>query len=126
MHALLAPWQDLRTSGRWLLLRFMLGISVWLTLAVAVCLLLNASLPTAFTLTTGFVIEAVRLTSRQGFHSMVGQQLIIGLALLGILFVAQQVSGPLRFAATDALGRRVMQEVFQRLMRAVLHPSSVG
>src|SRR5579884_1850760 len=126
MHALLEPWQDLRTSGRWLLMRLLPRISVWLTLAVAACLLLNALLPTAFTLTTGFVIESVRLTSRQGFHSAVGQQLIFGLALLGILFVAQQISGPLRAAATDALGRRLMQMVFQRLMRAVLHPSSVG
>ena len=53
-------------SPRWLLIQRMPATSVPLTVVVAVCLALNATLPTAFTLVFGGLIGALPSRDRAG------------------------------------------------------------
>src|SRR5579883_850773 len=94
--ALFKIWHDFRTSSRWRLIRLLPEVSLILTIALVVCVLLNALLPTAFILVTGFLLEVVRGAGKEGFTAGVNQEIVFGLVLLSSLFITQQIFGSLR------------------------------
>src|SRR6187399_180946 len=78
-------------SPRWLLMRRMPASSLPLTIAVAVCITVNGILPTAFTLVFGGLIGALPAAVEQGPDSPARDQITFWLAVIGVIFVAQQM-----------------------------------
>jgi len=113
-------------SPRWLLLRRLAATSVPLTVAVALCLALNALLPTAFTLVFGGLIGALPEAVGQGPGSPAQERLTLWLGGLGLIFVGQQVVMGLTFTMAECLGRRVLGDHARRVMRATMRPAGLA
>src|SRR5688572_9122739 len=113
-------------SPRWLLLQRMPATSVPLTTAVALCLILNAALPTAFTLVFGGLIGAMPEAVEQGAGSPAQERLTFWLVVLGLIFVAQQSMMGLTFTVAECLGRRVMGDHARQVMRATMRPAGLA
>jgi hypothetical protein len=78
------------TSPRWLLTVRMPEASLSLTIAVAICMLVGASLPTVFTLASGALVSTVPGVVEQGIDSPAGEWAILALLVLGLVFLVQQ------------------------------------
>jgi len=87
---------------------------------------LSSLVPTAFSLATGALIGALPQLALEGESPDGWRRLAGPVALLGGLFVLQQVIGPLQSVAADALGRRFMASVYRRVMRATLRPATIA
>jgi ATP-binding cassette subfamily B protein len=109
-----------------MLVRELPGISRPLTLALAICVVVSAGLPTAFVITTGSFVGALQGVVQEGLASADRQHLLVLLTVLGGTFVAQQTIGPLQWTISDALGRRLMGATTHRIMRATTRPASVA
>ena len=86
-----SPW--------WLLLRGVAGTDPRLAAMVAVLAAFSSLLPTAFSLASGLLVGSLSQTVAEGMESPAGQRVMLAVALLGGLFVLQQVVGPLGSAA---------------------------
>ncbi|HXI19208.1 MAG TPA: ABC transporter ATP-binding protein/permease, partial [Chloroflexota bacterium] len=87
---------------------------------------LSSLVPTAFSLATGGLIGVLPQLALEGESPDGWRRLAGSVALLGGLFVLQQVIGPLQSVAADALGRRFMASVYRRVMRATLRPATIA
>src|SRR5215207_3520061 len=90
-------------SPRWLLVRGVLGTNPPLAALAAVLVLLTSLVPTGASLATGLLVGSLTPAVAGGAGSPAGQRVALAVALLGGLFVLQQLLGPLSQAATDAL-----------------------
>jgi len=113
-------------SPRWLLIRRMPDSSVPLTIAVVVCLILNGSLPTAFTLVFGGLIGALPAAVEQGPGSPAQDRMTVWLGVIGGIFVAQQMLVALTMTVAQILGRRVMGDHARQVMHATMRPAGLG
>lgn len=109
------------------LARLMVDASRPISSVAAVAVVLGAMLPAAFSIATGVAISSAgeAVNGRQGAAG--ARRMLIGaLAVVGVVFVVQQVMAPARDAVLDMLGRRVRRNVFARTMAANLRPSSIA
>lgn len=79
-------------------------------------ILLRASLPAAFTLATGELVGAVQK----------GSGVVLGLTLVGAVFVAMNALGPLHEALSADLGQRTGAWLHDHLMEACIQPSGLA
>ena len=100
--------------------------SVPLTIAVALCLLLTAALPTAFMLIAGALVGALPAAVEQGPGSPAQEQVMFMLVVLGLVFVGQQMLVSLTMTAAQMLGRRVMGNHARQVMRATMRPAGLA
>lgn len=107
------------------LLRELPRLSPALAAATGAGLALEALLPTAFVLASGFLVASVPDAVRDGLSSASGRTLITALFVMGGLFLVQQAVVPLTELATAVLARRLDYSLSDRLARALLAPASI-
>jgi ATP-binding cassette, subfamily B, bacterial len=79
-------------------------------------LLLRGVLPAAFAIAMGVLVGAVQQ----------GHDLTLPLALMGAVFVLQQVAGPIHTALSANLGDRTAAWLYDRLTEACVRPPGIG
>jgi ATP-binding cassette, subfamily B, bacterial len=115
----------LRDGPRLQLVRKLPRVSRGLTAAATGLMLLNALLPTAFTIASGTLIGRVPAAARDGLGSGAGRSLLAALAVVGALYVVQQATAPLLNLVSGMLGRRVDLHLGIRAMTALQSPATV-
>jgi ATP-binding cassette, subfamily B, bacterial len=112
-----AWWESL--AGAW-------RTSSRLTVALAVVTLLAGLLPTASSLASGTIVQALPDVVAEGMDSAPGRRMIAALAALAMSYVALQLMGPLQLQVFgEGLGRRYMGWMHRRIMRAALQPATI-
>jgi ABC-type multidrug transport system fused ATPase/permease subunit len=97
-----------------------------LTAAVVAGIVVTAMLPVGFALASGALVGSVRAAAAQGFDSAPGRRLLVAVGAVAVLFVLQQVSGPVVRELADALGRRLNGRLRLRVMAATLQPTGIA
>lgn len=100
--------------------------SVPLTIAAVVCLSVNGTPPTLFTLVFGGLIGALPDAVEHGPGSTAYDQIVFWLGAIGLIFVAQQTVVGLTLTVGQMLGRRVMGDHARQVMRATMSPPGLG
>nr|QEO74447.1 ABC transporter ATP-binding protein [uncultured bacterium] len=100
--------------------------SLPLTVAVAAALAAGVALAVGFIAVTGRLVGTVPAAVRDGFDSEAGRRLIGYLAAAAIIFVVQEVLGPIRDFLAESLGRRVDAHLRGRVMTAALAPVGIA
>jgi ATP-binding cassette subfamily B protein len=96
-----------------------------LTWGLFVAIFLSALCNGAFLLATGTVIGNVPFVVKYGLNSPSGRHLVLWGAIAAGLYAINGLSGPLRGAMCDILGRRLEGRLRDRVMRAVLAPAGI-
>src|SRR5688500_5184281 len=126
-----SSWSSrLADSPRLLALRGALHSHPLIFTLVVLVTVLSALTPTAYSLATGALINLLtRIASdpanADGLNRFAVQAITSFVAVLGLLFLAQQLLGSVESVAADALGRRYMGGVYRAIMRAALHPPTI-
>jgi ATP-binding cassette, subfamily B, bacterial len=128
-------------SPRWMLVSGVVRTDPRLAALVAGLGVVSSVMPTAFSLAAGLLIgslaqaaagsggataQAVAGPQAAIAEATAGERVTLAVALLGVLFVLRQIVNPLNQVASDALGRRFMAAVYQRVMRAALRPPTIA
>jgi ATP-binding cassette, subfamily B, bacterial len=111
---------------RWTLLREMFATSRWLSLALAISIVVPALLGGAFILSTSVIVAAVPGTARGGLDSADGRRMTSALVVVAVVYTLQMVLHPLGAAVSDVLGRRLEGRMRDRLVHAVLGPAGIA
>src|SRR5687767_2700410 len=126
-----SSWSSrLASSPRLLALRGALNSHPLLFTLVVLVALLSSLTPTAYSLATGALINLLTAIASDpanagGLSPFVIQAVTASVAILGLLFLAQQLLGSIEGVAVDALGRRYMGRVYRSIMRAALRPPTI-
>ena len=97
-----------------------------LTIGVAVSVVVNGVLPTAFTIVSGAMIGTLPEAVAEGMESAAGTRLTRLLVVAVVLFVAQQALGPFKDMLSDALMVRVDTDLARRIMHLASAPPCIG
>ncbi|HUQ39056.1 MAG TPA: ABC transporter ATP-binding protein [Acidimicrobiales bacterium] len=124
MSEWVAAWRD-GIRRRWTIVRLMPTISRPMAWSIGGVGLVSVVLPSAFTLATGGLVGAVPAAVEHGLDSGPGRHLLVLLAVVAGLFVAQQVVSPVLNVLVTSLGIRVNAVLRARVMRALLAPPGV-
>ncbi|HUR77612.1 MAG TPA: ATP-binding cassette domain-containing protein [Acidimicrobiales bacterium] len=93
---------------------------------VTILVLVSGFLPNAFILATGAVVSAVARGAGQGLDSPVGDELVVALIAVAVVFIAQQSIGPYRGAVAIAWSLKFRARISERVMRAVVTPPGIA
>ena len=107
-------------------LRLGLETAPGLTAAALSIVVAQAAAPVAFMVVSGRLLGAIVPALHQSLGSAAVGGLLLIVAVLGALFVVEQVLPQLRWALTGALGRRVQTAIEQRVMAAAAVPPGIG
>jgi ATP-binding cassette, subfamily B, bacterial len=95
--------------------------------ALGVLLIVAAALlPIGVAVATGLLIGSIPAAVSAGLDSSAGQELLVLLAVVGGLVLAQQVVTPLLTTLGETLGRQVDRELQERVMSAVGTPAGIA
>ena len=93
---------------------------------VGVLVIASGLLPNAFILATGAVISAVTRGAGRGLDSPAGEDLVVALVAVAVLFIAQQSLGPFRDAVSGVWALKFQARISERVMRAVVGPPGIA
>jgi ABC-type multidrug transport system fused ATPase/permease subunit len=99
--------------------------STRLTVVLFVLVIVGALLPVAFNIASGALIGSIPSVVGDGMGSPAGSRLVRVLAVVGTLFVIQEIAAPVRSLASSHLGRLLNLSLRERAMRATLAPHGV-
>ncbi|HEY7403877.1 MAG TPA: ABC transporter ATP-binding protein [Candidatus Angelobacter sp.] len=108
--------QSLRERKEWKFFATLPKANPGLAVAWWICLLLRGTLPAAFAIAMGVLVNAVQ-------H---GQSLAGPLAIVGVIFVLLQVLSPIHQAISSNLGDRTSAWLYDRLTEACVKPPGMG
>ena len=119
------------TVGRWPpstieLLRRSAAVSPALTAGAGALVVVSGLLPTAFSLATGALADAVPGAIGRGWGSAPGRQALSALLAATVVYVLVQVAGPVRTMVADILMRRLDESLSTGLMLETTRPRSIA
>ncbi|HUR23417.1 MAG TPA: ABC transporter ATP-binding protein [Acidimicrobiales bacterium] len=113
-------------SSRADVVRASAGVAPWLTAVLAALVVAAGLLPSAFSLATGALAQAVPDAVGQGMASPAGGRVTAALLVATLIYVLIQVAGPMRAMVGDILMRRIDASLAVDLMRAVSAPRGIA
>ncbi|MGI8809192.1 MAG: ABC transporter ATP-binding protein [Acidimicrobiales bacterium] len=122
-------WWRLDHEGRrarWNLVRLCWRSSPRATGVAGASIFVMALLPLAFAVASGVAVGSIPDAVRDGLGSAAGRRLLVGVAAVGILFVAQQALAVLSDSFFVQLSRQLRAQTYRRSMVATLRPPTVA
>ncbi|MFN2465073.1 MAG: ABC transporter ATP-binding protein [Candidatus Dormibacteria bacterium] len=112
--------------GGWSLLRALPGLDPGYSAAILVTSILLVAAPLARTIVTGLLVGAVPAALGHGLASLGGHRLVSLVAVMGTVFVAGQVLGPVHTLVRHRLQHNVDVALRQRLLVATTSPPGLA
>jgi ATP-binding cassette subfamily B protein len=109
-------WTRLRNRKEWRFFAVLPRADPVLAVVWWALLVLTGGLPAAFAVAMGATVGAVQA----------GRSLVAPLTLVGVLFVAMQVVGPIHNVVSQNLGDKVTSWLYEALMRSCNGPPGIG
>ena len=108
------------------LLRVLPKVSPGRSALGALLIIAAALLPIGVATATGLLIGSIPAAVSEGLDSETGRQMLVLLAVVGGLVLAQQIVSPLLTTLGETLGRQVDRELQERVMSTVGQPAGIA
>lgn len=110
----------------WPVLRVLRGNGGWLLPATVVVILVGAVVPLLFKVASGVLIGTAPAVFSRGGHGRDMHVALVALVAAGVLLGVGYVIATVQLALSEVLGRRLANQLRDRLMRAVLRPKQIA
>lgn len=113
-------------SGRVRSLRLLWGVSKTWSIMVSLLALANAVLPNVSLIAMGWAVSRIPAAARSGLHGAPARQLYVALAVSGVLYALNLLTGPYQEMLSSSVKALLTDRLQHRLMTAVSGPVGIG